>query len=208
MGKFVVKSWSSRPIVVASFVGLATGCENSGPSRDFERMVNQSYFQPYKESEFFPDHRAMREPPLGTLPAGRMQLPAVLERGIVDGVYVEKNPVLLTTMFVEMGRRRFDVYCAPCHGIEGNATSVVARKMTLRAPPSLVSDRIRQFPDGRIYSVITEGYGLMPKYDQEIQIVERWAIVAYIRALGIHAAGIPLDRLPQPIRQQAEETLQ
>ena len=208
MGKFVVKWQSLRFFVVASFVGLVTGCENSGPSRDFERMVNQSYFQPYKESEFFPDHRAMRDPPQGTLPVGRMQMPAVLERGIVDGVYVEKNPVLLTTMFVEMGRRRFEVFCAPCHGIQGNGASVVAREMTLRAPPSLVSDRIRQFPDGRIFRVITEGYGLMPKYEQETQIVERWAIVAYIRALGIHAAGIPLEKLPQPIRQQAEETLQ
>jgi len=171
-------------------------------------MVNQSYFQPYKESDFFPDRRAMREPPQGTLPAGRMQLPPALERGIVDGMYVEKNPVFLTTMFVEMGGRRFDVFCAPCHGIQGNGNSVVARKMTLRQPPSLISDRIRQFPDGRIFRVITEGYGLMPKYDQELQIVERWAVVAYIRALGIQAVGIPIERLPQPIRARAEETLQ
>ncbi len=208
MGKFIVNSHGCFLVGVASFVALATGCENSGPSRDFERMVNQSYFQAYKESEFFPDHRAMREPPQGSLPAGRMQLPAALERGIVDGTYVEKNPVLLTTMFVEMGGQRFGVFCAPCHGIQGNGFSVVARKMTLRAPPSLVSDRIRQFPDGKIFRIITEGYGLMPKYEQEIPIVERWAIVAYIRALGIQAAGIPLERLPQPIRQQAEKTLQ
>lgn len=171
-------------------------------------MVNQSYFQAYKESEFFPDHRAMREPPQGTLASGRMQLPAVLERGIVGDMYIEKNPVLLTTTFVEMGGRRFGIFCAPCHGIQGNGFSVVARKMTLREPPSLVSDKIRQFPDGKIFQIITEGYGLMPKYEHDIQIIERWAIVAYVRALGIQAKGIPLERLPQPIRQQAEETLQ
>jgi mono/diheme cytochrome c family protein len=107
-----------------------------------------------------------------------------------------------------MGRRRFDVFCAPCHGIQGNGMSVVARKMTLREAPSLVSERIRQIPDGKIFRIITEGYGLMPKYEQEIQVVERWAVVAYVRALGIRAEGMPIERLPQPIRGQAEETLQ
>jgi hypothetical protein len=203
-----VNSWICFVLGVGLFIGLASGCENSGPSRDFERMVNQSYYRAYAESEFFPDRRAMREPPQGTLPADRLQLPSVLESGIVGGQYVEKNPVLLTAMFVEMGRHRFEVFCAPCHGIQGNGASVVARKMTLRQPPSLVSDRIRQYPDGRIFAVITEGYGLMPKYVEELQIVERWAVVAYIRALGMHAAGIPLERLPQPIRQHAEERLQ
>jgi mono/diheme cytochrome c family protein len=192
----------------AAFVVLATGCENSGPSRDFERMVNQAYYQYYEESEFFPDRRAMREPPEGTLPADNMVLPPAVERGIVDGSFVEKNPVLLTTEFVEMGQRRFDVYCAPCHGVTGNGVSVVARKMALRQPPSLVSERVRQFPDGRIFGVITQGYGLMPQYSQELGVIERWAVVAYVRALGLRDAGIPLDRLPQPLRLKAEETLQ
>jgi hypothetical protein len=208
LGKLIVKSSIFFVFCIGTFVGLATGCENSGTSRDFERMVNQSYFLPYAESDFFPDRRAMRDPPRGTLSAERMQLPPALERGIVDDRYVDKNPVLLTTAFVEMGRRRFGVFCAPCHGIQGNGVSVVAQKMTLREPPSLLSDRIRQFPDGRIFRIITEGYGLMPKYAQELQIVERWAIVAYVRALGIHAAGIPLEGLPQPIRRKAEGALQ
>jgi len=203
-----MKTWACFILVVASFAGFATGCENSGPERDFERMVNQSSYKVYKESEFFSDKRSLREPPRGTLRADRMQLPPVVERGIVDDQYVEKNPMLLTTMFVEMGRRRFEVSCAPCHGVQGNGVSVVARKMTLRKPPSLVSDRIRQFPDGRIFRIITEGYGLMPQYGHEVQVVDRWAIVAYVRVLGIQSAGIPLERLPQPIRQHAEETLQ
>ena len=192
---------------LAGPVLVILGCDNSGTTRDFERMVNQSYYQYYEASEFFPDRRAMREPPLGTVPADRIEMPSVLARGVVNEVYVDKNPVLLTKPFVEMGRRRFDVFCAPCHGIVGNGVSVVAQKATLRRPPSLVTDRIRSFPDGRIFRVITDGYGLMPKYSQEVQIVERWAIVAYVRALGIHAAAIPMDRLPAPIRARAEEAL-
>lgn len=208
MGNVVVMHLGHVVLGAGAFLVLATGCENSGPSRDFERMVNQPYYQYYEESEFFPDRRAMREPPEGTLPADQMVLPAAVERGIVDGRYVEKNPVLLTTAIVEMGQRRFDVYCAPCHGVQGNGASVVARKMTLRKPPSLVSDRVQQFPDGRIFGVITEGYGLMPQYSQELGVIERWAVVAYVRALGLREAGIPLERLPQPLRLEAEKTLQ
>jgi hypothetical protein len=183
------------------------GCQNSGNSRDFERMVNQGYYQYYKECEFFPDRRAMREPPLGTVPADRIEVSPALGQGMIDNVYVDKNPVLLTTAFVEMGQRRFNVFCAPCHGVLGNGVSVVAQKMALRRPPSLVTERVRDFPDGRIFRVITDGYGLMPKYSQEIEVVERWAIVAYIRALGIHATGLPIDHLPEPVRARAEESL-
>lgn len=186
---------------------LALGCENSGPSRDFERMVNQAYFLPYEECDFFPDQRAMRQPPADTLPADRMQWPSALDNGLVDGRYVEKNPILLTTVLVNVGRRQFDVFCAPCHGIKGDGVSVVARKMTLRQPPTLVSDRVRGFPDGRIFRVIAQGQGLMPQYAEEIGVLERWAIVAYVRALGLHAAGVDLERLPRPIRVQAEEAL-
>lgn len=194
-------------------VGLAglslchLGCENSGPSRDLERMVNQPYYQYYEPSQFFPDGRAMRHPPEGTMPADRIEMPEALEQGMVNGAYVDKNPVLLTPLFVQMGRNRFEVFCGSCHGVLGNGVSVVASKMTLRPPPSLVSDRIQQFPDGRIYRVITEGYGLMPTYSQELEVVERWAVVAYVRALGLHAAGVPMDRLPEPIRARAEEAL-
>lgn len=193
------------------FVGAMFGalsCENSGPERDFERMVNQSYFLPYKECDFFPDKRSMREPPEGTLSASASRMPVAVESGMIDEGYVEKNPLLLTAQFLALGQRRFDVFCAPCHGILGDGTTVVARKMTLRPPPSIVSERIRQFPDGRIFAIISEGYGLMPNYAHEMQPADRWAIVAYVRALGIQNAGIPMDRLPAPVRQRAEEVLQ
>lgn len=186
---------------------MTVGCENSGPERDFERMVNQAYFLPYKECDFFSDRRAMREPPDGTLPAETSQLPAAVEYGMLNETYVEKNPVLLTAQFVALGQRRFDVFCAPCHGILGDGSSVVAQKMTLQPPPSIVTDRIRQFPDGRIFAIISDGYGLMPNYAHEIESIERWAVVAYVRALGIRAAGIPLEKLPEPIRHKAEEAL-
>ncbi|HRI66294.1 MAG TPA: cytochrome c [Polyangium sp.] len=184
-----------------------TGCENSGPSRDFERMVNQAHLLPYQACEFFSDHRAMRQPPAATAPADSAIWPSALEEGSVDENYIETNPVLVTKTFVQAGRRQYGVFCAPCHGLKGDGSSVVAQKMTLRRPPSLISARIRKYPDGRIFRVITQGHGLMPRYAQELEVLDRWAIVAYVRALGVHALGVALDELPQPLRGQVEEVL-
>jgi mono/diheme cytochrome c family protein len=78
--------------------------------------------------------------------------------------------------------------------------------MELRRPPSLVADPVRAFPDGRIYSVIDEGYGLMPAYRQELAVDERWAVVAYVRALAL-ASATRLDELPPATRAAAEHAL-
>lgn len=186
--------------------GIAS-CENSGTERDFERMVNQSYFQYYEKTDFFADGRAMREPPRGAVPAELHSLPPAMEKGMVDNQYVAQNPVLLTPALLRRGQSRFDTFCAPCHGVLGDGASVVAHKMELRKPRSLVASPITQFPDGRIFSVITDGYGLMPSYSRQLPVVDCWAIVAYVRALGIHAAGVSIDRLPESIRSTVEETL-
>lgn len=199
-----------RVLVHRLFLGgviWTLGCENSGPERDFERMVNQAYFLPYKECEFFSDKRAMRTPPEDTFSINSLQMPRAVERGVLNDSYIEKNPVLLTSRFVARGQQRFDVFCAPCHGALGDGSSVIAKKMTLRPPPSIVSERIRQLPDGRIFAVISEGYGLMPNYAHEIDSIDRWAIIAYVRALGVRAAGIRLEMLPEPLRRTAEESL-
>ena len=200
---------ATRDVVIGCVLlgSSSLACENSGPERDFERMVNQAYFQYYEASEFFPDGRAMREPPQGTVPADRLEIPPALARGMVNGQYVATNPVLLTPQLVQLGRKHFETFCAPCHGVLGNGISVVAHNMELRKAPSLVALPVTSFPDGRIFQAISEGYGLMPKYSQQIEVTARWAIVAYVRALGIHTAGVPMDRLPEPIRARAEEAL-
>ena len=78
------------------------------------------------------------------------------------------------------GRERFGIFCAPCHGIIGNGDTMVAANMPLRRPPSLLDEKVRRYPDGRIYRVITEGYGLMRSYADSLGESDRWAIVLYV----------------------------
>jgi mono/diheme cytochrome c family protein len=89
----------------------------------------------------------------------------------------------LTRALVDRGRNRYTTFCAPCHGIAGDADSDVARAMTLRRPPPLVDATVRAMPDDRIAFVIARGYGVMPGYASALASTDGWAVVAYVRAL-------------------------
>jgi len=117
-----------------------------------------------------------------------------------DGICVASAQTYLTTFPIKvdrpllaLGRKRFDITCATCHGPVGDGDSIVARQMSLRPPPSLhlYADR----PVGYIYDVITHGFGMMASYAGELPVRERWAVVAYIKALQISQA-VPLDKAP------------
>ena len=88
----------------------------------------------------------------------------------------------MTKEVLHRGQQRFNIYCAPCHDRTGNGNGMIVRR-GYRHPPSYHSDRLRQLPNGYIFDVITSGFGAMPDYAAQIQPRDRWAIVAYIRAL-------------------------
>ena len=109
-------------------------------------------------------------------------------------------------------RERFDIHCAVCHGYAGDGDSVVASKMSLRAPPTLVDDKLRAYTVQQIFLVATEGYGYMPKYNAEISAQDRWAIANYIKALQLsqHASldEVPADKrgdLDKPVETGGEK---
>jgi len=169
----------------------------------------------YKESAFFDDGLSMRAPPDGTVPRERIVMNRVLTTGhegetgqiAANGErvpsYAKAIPLPVTRQLLELGRKRFDITCANCHGPIGDGNSIVATQMSLRPPPSLhkYSDRA----PGYIFDVITKGFGLMASYAAEMTIEERWAVVAYVRALQLSQA-VPLDRLP-PIEQTRLQSL-
>jgi mono/diheme cytochrome c family protein len=188
---------------------LLVSCKNSGDSMDFERMVNQARYEYYEESELFPDRRAMRAPPEGVVPADRiLASPRVVSGLEEDGTFARTIPVRLGRQAISAGRERFEVFCAPCHGVLGDGVSVVAHNMELRKPPSLVAPPVAEYPAGRIYQAIMTGYGLMPSYAEELSVSDRWSVVAYTRALGLRSAGVPMDALPDDVRRKALEELQ
>lgn len=196
-----------KRLALAAFVLLA-GCRHKVlPLPDFERMVTQQKYGLWEPSEYFDDGRAMQPPPDGTVAQDVLTGQPGVREGVVSGQYVTEIPFPLTVPFVQRGRRQFEIFCAPCHGILGDGSSRVATNMLLRLPPSLVGARARSFAPGRIYQVIKEGYGLMPRYSDELPSIEdRWAVVAYLRALQT-SRGVDVRALPPELRARAEQEL-
>jgi mono/diheme cytochrome c family protein len=186
---------------------LAAACANPLEKIDFERMVDQPRGKPYGASHYFVDGRVMRAPPAGAIPVERERGPAARVLGIEGAAYTESLPDRPTRASLERGRNRFEVYCAACHGVLGDGMSVVAEHMSLRKPPSLVDDPIRSYPPGRIFVVVTDGYGLMPSYAAQLSVADRWAVVAYLRALGL-SAHTELASLPDPLQERARKELE
>jgi mono/diheme cytochrome c family protein len=169
---------------------LVCACQGVFPEPDLERMKDQPNARPYEASPFFADGRAMRPPPPNTVRWGEhTDARPSIDRGLLD-----------------RGRGRFDIYCAACHGRLGDGRSEVARNMELRPPPSLTNTEMRQSTDERFYRIIADGYGLMPSYAAELPSRDRWAVIAYVRALQL-AAAVPLDTLPAPLRAKATKAL-
>jgi len=168
----------------------------------------------YKESPFYADGLSMRAAPEGTVPRERITLNPRLTAGREpDGPvqpnteplpnYVATVPLPMSRKLLDLGRKRFDITCATCHGPLADGHSIVATQMSLRPPPSLQDPKFVAKPAGYIYEVITKGFGMMASYAAELSVEERWAVVAYLRALQI-SQNTPIGALPPEIRQQLE----
>ena len=167
-----------RPILLAAALAL-TGCEVSS---DFlQGMETQARYSYYEESDFWADGRAMRMPPAHTVSRQHPVGNPALTTGRLNGQFVVDMPIELNQAVLARGQKRYNIVCAQCHGVLGDGNSVVAENMALRLPPSLID--LQNKPNGHFYAAIAEGYGVMPSFSGEIDIQDRWAIVAYVRAL-------------------------
>ncbi|HEY3666259.1 MAG TPA: cytochrome c, partial [Polyangiaceae bacterium] len=113
-------------------------------------------------------------------------------------------PLTVDPELMRDGRAAYDEICATCHGVLGNGASVVADKMELRRPPSFLEARLEALPAGEIFAVASRGYGLMPGFASVLDVEQRWAVVAYIRALRLSqssaVAELPADVLRELTR--------
>ena len=148
-------------------------------------MLEQNKVLAYDEAPFLPRAMAMQLPPEGTIPIDAIAGDPLIAEGVENDRYAERFPLPIDRALVEIGRQRFDTFCATCHGVLGDGVSVVAEKMALRKPENLLEARIVAYPLGRIYRTIREGYGLMPSYAVQISIREAWGVTAYVRALQL-----------------------
>jgi mono/diheme cytochrome c family protein len=196
---------------------LAAGCEKA-----MQDMYRQPRYDPLEPSGLFPNGLSSRTPPAGTLAARTgglaestgglrgAEVPAPQARGTVYPVLESAQagadgkagavtappdlPIEVTAATYRRGRERFEIFCAPCHSVVGDGDGMVVRR-GFPAPPSYHTDRLRRAPDRHFYDVITHGYGAMYPYADRLSPEDRWAVVAYIRALQLsqHAPASVLN---------------
>lgn len=187
-----------KRIILTAAALAATGCIQVDDTI-LQRMETQPKYKYYQPSEFFADMRSMREPPFGTIPRERPAGNPALTEGAVNGVLVSQVPIELTPEVLARGKHKFDIVCAQCHGVRGDGNSIVAENMALRLPPSLLE--LKDRPAGYFYQAITYGYGLMPSFAGEIRPEDRWAVVAYVRALQ-RSQNVPLAEAPANVQEE------
>jgi mono/diheme cytochrome c family protein len=195
----MMSSFSRLTVALLLAVAATAGCD--------EDLINpMAHRQPkvgnYSPSDFYQDGIAMRAPPAGTVPRQRITGLPGATTGKDGNNYVTSFPIRVDEQLVRLGQRRYNITCGTCHGPLGDGDSIVGRQMALRPPPSLVLYKDR--PIGYIFEVATKGHGLMASYAAELPVRERWAVVAYVRALQT-ARSAPLDRAPVAERSRLEK---
>jgi hypothetical protein len=159
-------------------------------------MHDQPKYIPLRASAFFTDVRSARPVVEGTVARGELHDDDLLYTGKVRREDATVFPFRVDAGVMARGQERFNIYCAPCHGRTGQGDGMIVRR-GYRRPPSMHQDRLRNAPAGHFFDVITNGFGAMPDYAAQVRAEDRWAIVAYVRALQLseHAtlADVPVS---------------
>ena len=181
---------SSFAVVLLAACGVA-GCDNTMR----QDMANQPRVNPLAPSEFFADGRSERPAIENTVARGSIENDALL-------VPKDSNafPLPLTKELLQRGKERYNIFCTPCHRIQGDGQGMVAMR-GMKHPPSYHQERLRAEPNGYLYDVVTNGFGAMYGYSSQISPRDRWAIVAYVRALQL-SRNAPVGELPAGLKEK------
>jgi mono/diheme cytochrome c family protein len=200
------KPFALRPTAVAAAalcLLAATGCRQD--------MHNSPKAIPLRESVFFKNGSSARPLVEGTVARGTLQDDVAFFTGKNGAADVDALPFALTAEVLDRGEQRYNIYCAPCHGVTGRADGMIVRR-GYRQPPSFHIERLRQAPIGHFYDVMANGFGAIQDYKAQVAPRDRWAIAAYLRALQLsqHAAAADLttedrQKLSQPAEPQGAE---
>jgi mono/diheme cytochrome c family protein len=167
-------------------------------------LYNQPKYKPQAASEFFADGRAARPAVEGAIARGQLNDDAHRFTGRVDGRLVATFPYPVTRAMLDRGRERYTIFCAPCHDLTGNGNGTIVRR-GLKQPPSFHIERLRSAPPGHFFDVISNGLGAMQDYSAQIPADDRWAIIAYMRALQLSQRATPADVPPEELRRLQEK---
>jgi len=170
-------------------------------------MDNQPRYRAQAANPLFADGRAMRLPVEGTVARGELRADDLYERGKTEAAWLEGLPAgtTLSDELLLRGQQRYNVFCSPCHGLVGEGDGMVARRAdrlqegTWVPPASLHTELVRGRPDGHLFNTITHGIRTMPGYGSQIPVEDRWAVVAYLRALQLSQNARP-EHVPESYR--------
>ncbi|HWP46715.1 MAG TPA: cytochrome c [Candidatus Limnocylindrales bacterium] len=158
------------------FAFLIVGCRQD--------MAEQPRYDPFEASTFFADGQSARPLPPGTVARGYLREDTEFYTGKSGKDFTNTFPFPVTWTVLERGQERYNIFCSPCHDRTGSGNGMIVRR-GYTPPPSFHQDRLREAPVGYFFDVITNGFGAMPDYATQIPPRDRWAIIAYIRALQL-----------------------
>jgi mono/diheme cytochrome c family protein len=165
------------------------------PEWAFPSMEHQPKLRPQSRNEFFADGRADRVPPPRTVARGMLRTEDHLHQGKdAGGAFAPGMPagLAIDVSFLQRGRDQYQIYCAPCHGATGDGNGITKR-YGMGATPTYHDPRLRTMPDGEIYNTITNGKNTMLPYADKLVPEDRWAVVAFVRALQRAQQGTAAD---------------
>ncbi|MEO8603050.1 MAG: cytochrome c [bacterium] len=159
-------------------------------------MHNQPKYKNLRENVFYADLRSARPLVDGVVARGHLDEDVAFFKGVGPTGPLALNPLGASADVLARGQERFNIYCSPCHDRTGSGAGMIVQR-GYKQPPSFHEDRLRAMPDGYFFQVMTNGFATMPPYRAQVPPRDRWAIVAYIRALQLsqHAtlADVPAD---------------
>ncbi len=194
-------------VSAVSVLGFRGSLTQRTPLEIFPDMDHQPKYKPQAESAFFADRRTDRPTPAGVVPYGRTALASEakflgaddhLYRGLAaDGTPARGFPasVKVDAKLLERGQLKYTIYCVPCHGAVGDGNGIT-KQYGMGATPTYHDDRLRSTPEGDIFHTITAGKGNMLSYADKLEPADRWAVIAYVRALQRAQTGTAADVVP------------
>lgn len=186
--------------LVLAIAGRRGSLSRKPPISIFPDMDRQMKLLPQKDNEFFADYRSSQLPVLGTIARGAPYQDWPVYTGRITGLtnWVANNPLPVTEQLMARGRQRFEINCLPCHGPQADGNGI-AKKYGMAVVANLHDKRIVELADGEIFQTITYGKGLMSGYGPNIVPPDRWAVIAYLRALQRSHLG-DLNDVPAPLQ--------
>jgi Cytochrome C oxidase, cbb3-type, subunit III len=181
-----VRQIARRAALVPAAVGLlfVLGCRQD--------MHDQPKFFPQRGTDFYADGRSVRPQVANTVARNQLHEASYFYTGLVNEKEGDGMPFPVTMEVLERGQERYNIYCTPCHSRVGNGAGMIVQRGYAHAG-DYHTTRLETAPLGHFFHVITNGYGAMPDYSAQISPADRWAIVAYIKALQLSQKATPAD---------------